>query len=140
MDSQNISVRDASTDWVDNLITYFNAASSGTIQFEIGGQVIKTTLALDFISFFKDNKTLLIHIGKDLFKDFLVLIFERKEEEAFNLLAKNMTADDIIARMNQNYMTLDEYNKDRDKFEAAAKTFLIASVAPAIIKILIGLL
>lgn len=130
----------ADSDWVSQVIDRISTSVNGVIEVEIGGQKIVAVLGKDIVDFFKTNKTVLLRVGKDTFRSFLLLISEHKQEEAFNLLLIKMSADDIILRMEMNAQQLQQYNDDRDKFLAALEKFAKQTLLPLTIKVLIGLL
>jgi hypothetical protein len=135
--------KDAVTDttsWVDNLITKLDGATNGILTAKIGDETVEAFLGEQVIQFFKTNKRLLISLGRDAFRNFLLLINENKEEEAFNLLVEKMEADAIIARMRMNAAQLKEYNDHRDAFHAALKKFALDTLTKLAQKLLIGLL
>lgn len=126
--------------WVDELIAKLDAATGGVLKVKIGDQTLSATIEAEVVNFFKNNKILLIRLGKDLFRSFLLLLNEKRDEEAFNLLLSKMAADEIIARMLMNAAQLQQMNNDHDLFMAALKKWAISAGTAAATKILIGLL
>jgi hypothetical protein len=126
--------------WVDELLSRLENAKDGILEVEVGGQKIVAEIGEDVLLFFKQNKAMLLRLGKDTFRSFLLLIHEKRDEEAFNLLLSKMNAEDIIARMEFNANQLGEYNDNRDKFIAAVKKFVVSALLPTIAKALFGLL
>jgi hypothetical protein len=137
--SEIIAVEDKSVDWVTELVSKIEA-SGGYLEAFVDGQKLTATIGHDLLQFFKENKAILIRMGKQVFKDFLTLLSEKKEEEAFNLLVSSMSADEIIARINMNAAQLSAYNDTRDKFYAALKQFVMKTLMGAASKLIIGLL
>lgn len=127
-------------DWVNQLVVKLDGASGGVLEAEIGGQKVSAVLSAEVIKFFKENRLLLLSIGKDLFRAFLLLLSEKKEEQAFTLLLSKMEADAIIARMKMNASQLKKHNDDHDAFVAALKKWAIQTLTQAGTKLLVGLL
>ncbi len=127
-------------DWVDEIIAKLEGATGGVLEVKIGNETISTIVGDEFIKFFKDNKVLLIRLGKDMFRSFLLLIHEKRDEEAFQLLLSRMEADEIIARMRINASQLAQLNQDHDNFIAALKKWAIMFLTGVTTKLLIGLL
>jgi hypothetical protein len=127
-------------DWVTQVVAKLETAKNGVLSVEIGGVPVVATFGPEVIIFFKDNRILLTRLGQESFANFLILLQAKKEEQAFNLLLAKMDADEIIARMEMNATVLHEYNTNKDLFVVAVKKWVIASLAPALLKVLIGLL
>jgi hypothetical protein len=128
------------TTWVDDLVNKLNAAKDGVLHFEIGNEKMTAIIKPDVVQYFVTNRRLLERIGRDVFKSILVLISEKKEEQAFLMLLSKMDADDIIARLNGDAATLAQQCKDRDDFIASLKKLLISSLEQLAIKGLMSLL
>lgn len=126
--------------WVDDLITKLEGATNGILTAKIGDETVEAFLGEQVIQFFKANRPLLISLGRDAFRSFLLLINENKEEEAFNLLVSKMEADSIIARMRMNAAQLKDHNDRRDAFHAALKKFALDTLTKLAQKLIIGLL
>lgn len=137
MEDKSIS---SAVTWVDELVAKLDGATNGVLEVEVGGEKISAIIGTAAIQFFKDNKPLLIRLGKDLFKSFLLLLSEKKEEQAFNLILAKMDADAIIARMTMNASELHNLNNDHDQFIVALKKWALTALTQAATKILIGLL
>lgn len=131
---------DTSTDWVGTLIVKLETATTGVLDFEVGGVPINAQLGIALIQFLKTNKDFLIKLGQDDFVDFLYLLHEKKEEEAFLLLSAKMDADDIISKMEADAGALQQLNDAHDKFVADLIDFGKTAVLPTLAKALIGLL
>jgi len=127
-------------DWVTSVIAKMEGAVNGVLDFEVDGVKVSAVLGPPTIAFFKDNKTLLLRIGKSAFTNFLILIHQKKIEEAFDILLSQMDADNIIARMNMNALQLKQDNDDHDSFVKALKKFAMDTLTSAGTKILIGLI
>jgi len=127
-------------DWVDEVVAKLEGAAGGVLEVKIGDETISTVVGDAIIKFFKDNKILLIRLGKDLFRSFLLLIHEKRDEEAFQLLLSRMQADEIIARMRMNAAQLAQLNNDHDNFMIALKKWAVTFLTGLSTKLLIGLL
>lgn len=128
------------SNWVEEFVTRLEAATDGIINVEIGGEKIVAKIGDDLVDFFKKNKKLLVRVGKSTFRSFLLLLSEKKEEQAFNLLLAKMDAEDLILRMEQNADALKEYNDTRKDFYEALKKFSLNALAPTLARALVGLL
>ncbi len=126
--------------WVDSVIARLESSADGVMQVEIGGQNMVATFGPEFVKFFKENKAVLTRMGLETFRDFVLLLSEKKEEEAFKLLALRMEADDIIAMINMSADELQSHNDARDRFHEALKKFALSLLTGAASKILLGLL
>ena len=127
-------------DWVDEVVAKLEGAAGGVLEVKIGDETISTVVGDAIIKFFKDNKILLIRLGKDIFRSFLLLIHEKRDEEAFQLLLSRMQADEIIARMRMNAAQLAQLNNDHDNFMIALKKWAVTFLTGLSTKLLIGLL
>ena len=134
------SVVSAASNWVDEVVSKLDAASGGILEVKIGDETISAFISDEVVLFFKNNKTVLTNLGKDLFKSFLILISEKKQEEAFNIVLQAMDAQAIIDEMNINAHELQQANDHRDAFYAALKKWAITTLEAAATKLLIGLL
>jgi len=128
------------SNWVDEFLTRIEAAVDGVLEIEVGGQKIVAEIGDDLVDFFKKSRKLLLRVGKSTFRSFLLLLSEKKEEQAFNLLLAKMDAEDLILRMEQNADALQEYNDNRKDFYDALKKFALNTLAPTLAKALVGLL
>ena len=128
------------TTWVDDLINKLNATKDGVLNFEIGGQSMTAIIKPELIQYFISNAPLLERIGKDIFKSVLILLHEKKEEQAFDMLISKMDADDIIAKLNGDAADLAQQNKDRDDFIASLEKLLLNTLEQMAIKGLVSLL
>jgi hypothetical protein len=126
--------------WVENVIARLESSAGGVMEMEIGGQNVVATFGPEFIRFFKENKAVLVRMGVDMFREFVMLLSEKREEEAFDLIAAQMEADDIIAKINMTADELRDHNDARDRFETALQKFAISLLTGAASKILLGLL
>ena len=127
-------------DWVTQVVAKLETAKNGVLSVEVGGVPVVATFGPEVITFFKDNQVLLTRLGQETFANFLILLQAKKEEQAFNLLLAKMEADQIIARMQMNAQVLQQYQDHMDAFVAATEKWVVVSLAPALIKVLIGLL
>ena len=127
-------------DWVSELITRFELAKNGTIQINIDGKIINTTIASDIIEYFSTNRIILERMGIDVFKQFLQLISESKNEQAFNIILAKMSADDIIIRIQQNASSLNHETQTTEAFIESLKKFVISTLVPTLAKFLFTLL
>lgn len=132
-------ISDANT-WVDEVVAKLDGATGGVLEVKIGDETVSAFIGAEVIDFFKSNKILLVRLGKDTFRSFLLLIHQKRDEEAFNLLLAKMEADQIIARMLMNAQQLQQVNDNNDKFVAALKKWAISALTQAATKLLIGLL
>lgn len=126
--------------WVDELVAKLEGATNGVLEVEVGGEKVSAFLGDEVVQYFKTNRILLLRLGKDLFRSFLMLIHEKKEEQAFNLLLSKMEADELIARMKMNAAALNNVNDDHDAFIASLKKFVTMTLTQLTSKIIIGLL
>jgi hypothetical protein len=127
-------------EWVEELIQRLEKATNGILEIEIGGKKVVAQIGNDLIIFFKQNKDLLTRVGKETFRSFLILVNEKKNEEAFNLLLDKMTADDIILRMEMNASELCKLNELKEKFIVSLNKFLLNTLLPTTAKLLIAIL
>lgn len=127
-------------DWIDNVVARIETASNGVLEFEIDGNKISTTLGVDIVRYLKDNKPMLLRMGQTVFRNFLLLIHAKRNEDAFNLLLLHMDADDIIAKMQMNADQLNEYNTNRDNFVESLKKFALQLLTSTASKLLVGLI
>jgi len=126
--------------WVDELIAKLDAATGGILEVKIGNETVSAFVGEEVVNFFNTNKILLIRLGKDLFRSFLLLLHEKRDEEAFNILLSKMEADQIIGRMLMNAAQLQEMNDDYDKFMAALRKWAVTFLTALMTRLLIGLL
>ena len=126
--------------WVEEFLARLEASTDGIMSVKIDGQTLKTKLGRDFISFFRNNHKLLLMIGKDVFRSFLLLVYEKKTEEAFLLLLSKMDAEAIILRMEQNGKALKELNDRRKEFYSKLKEFTLETLTPTLAKAIIKIL
>jgi hypothetical protein len=127
-------------EWIDEFIIRMETAVNGVLEIEVGGQKISAQILPEVVVYFKNNRTMFLAVGQSAFKSFLFLLAEKKQEEAFNVLLQNMSADDIIARMNFNADELAKANKLREDFIKSLKNFILKTLTPIAIKVLWGLL
>lgn len=122
--------------WVDEIIAKLSAATDGILKIQIGDQTLEAYLGQEAIQFFKDNKAMLIRVGLDTFAQFLQLLSEKKNEQAFLVLLNKMDADDIIARMNMNADELKQRNDLHDQFIHALEIFFLHVLEGVAVKVL----
>jgi hypothetical protein len=127
-------------EWIDEFIIKLETSINGIINVQIGGQSVVAQISPACIQFFKNNRQMLISVGREAFKNFLFLVSEKKNEEAFNVLLQGMSVDDIIARMGYNGEQLAQANKLKEDFIKSLKDFVIKSLTPIALKALWGLL
>ena len=127
-------------DWVEEFLARLESATNGVLEVKIDGKKIAAKVGDDLSKFFKDNRKLLVRIGKDTFKSFLLLVYEKKNEEAFQLLLAKMSADEIILRMEQNASELKELNDRRDVFVNKLKSFATKTLLPTTVKLVLKLI
>jgi predicted CopG family antitoxin len=130
----------ATTDWVTEMVVKMAAATNGVLQVEIGGVMVNAELGKGIIQFLVTNKDFLLRIGQESFSDFLYLLKEKREEDAFLLLSSKMNADDITAQIEAEAGALTQANTDYDTFVADLKAFGNTVVLPILTKVIIGLL
>lgn len=126
--------------WIEELIAKMEACVGGVMQVKIGDQLFVAQVQQDLVDYFKANKTILEKVGKSTFRSFLLLINEKKEAQAFNLLLAKMDADDIIARIESNTQSLSQQNTLNEQFVQSLSNFLLKKLAPTMLKVLIGVL
>lgn len=126
--------------WVDNFLAHLDAATDGILSVKIGRTTVSARITKDLAEFFKDNKDLLSRVGKETFRSFLLLIHEKKDEQAFNLLLAKMDADDIILRMEINAQEMGKVNKTRSDFLESLKELVLNKLLPTAAKVLAVLL
>lgn len=126
--------------WVDTLLAKLDGATNGVLSAKIGDQTVEAFIGDQTVQFFRNNKVLLIKIGLDLFKQFLMLIHEKRDEEAFAILLQKMEADEIIAKLTADAMELQQMNDDHDAFIASLRAWAIQTLTSAATKLLLALL
>lgn len=129
--------KDAS--WVEQVISMFEV-SNGSLTISIDGTPITIPIEQDLISFFTTNKALLVRVGQETFQNFLMLLNEKKDEAAYDLLLAKMNADDMIAKMNADATELQKMNDDWDQFMIQLKTFAETTLEGIGEKVLIALI
>jgi DNA-binding FadR family transcriptional regulator len=128
------------SNWVEVVIARLESSADGVIELQIGGESVVATFGPDIIRFFKENKGVLTRMGLQTFRDFVTLLSEKKEEEAFNLMAEQMEAEDIIIMINMTADELRAHNDTRDRFYDALKKFMMKLLSSAASKILLAIL
>ena len=126
--------------WVDEFLAKLENTKNGILEVDIGGTKIAAVISDDLKDFFKENKTLLISLGKDLFKSFLMYIYEKKEEEAFMVLLQKMSVEQMIASLKGDVESLKKYNDDMDIFVKKLKKFVTSVLLPLTAKVLLAAL
>lgn len=126
-------------DWVEELIEKIKIGQ-GKVQVIIENNPVIVEMGSEFVTYFNDNRPLILKIGKDTFTSFLVLLSEKKEEAAFNVLLAKMDADEIIARMLANASELSIDTDTREKFVESLKKFAFYTLTPLVLKAVISLL
>jgi len=131
---------DEKMNWVEDLIKALEGSLGKILAITVNGQTIQAMVTADAIKFFKENKDTLKKMGKQQLADFLGLIHQGKRDEAFNLMLKSMSADDIIAQMNLTTEELKAWNDNRQKFWDALEAFALKTLAPQLLKVIVALL
>ena len=126
--------------WVDELIRAMEASVGQVLTIKIDGQTVQTMIQQDAVDFFKKNKKILEKMGKQTFRDFLGLVQAGKRDEAFHVMLKAMSADDIIDQMEMTEEELKAWNDTRDQFMVALKDFALKTLAPQLLRVLVALL
>jgi len=126
--------------WVDEMITKMELAVNGVMQIKVGDELVVAKVSQDVVDYFKANKKLLEKVGKSVFRNFLALINEKKQEQAFNLLLSHMDAEDIIARLSSNAASLGQETTTNEQFVHSITNFALTKLAPTLIKVLVGML
>jgi hypothetical protein len=127
-------------EWVNDIIVKLENVTNGVVNLQIGGVPITAEISEGLLKFFKENRAFLLMLGKEAFSDFLYLIHEGKEEEAFILLAQNMGPNEIIAKINNDADEMKRINDNHDKFIADLIAFGKNVILPTLAKAIIGLL
>lgn len=128
------------SDWVEEFVTRLETAVNGVLTAKIGGVEVAAVISDDLTEFFKKNKPLLRRVGKETFRSFLLLLHEKKDEQAFNLLLAKMDAEDIILRMEMNADALKEFNDLRKEFLESLKKFAVTTLTSVLGKVLVALI
>lgn len=128
------------TEWVEMFLLKLDLAKNNILEVEINGQKIAAVLANELKDFFKENKDLLIRLGKDNFKSFLMYIYQKKEEEAFMVLLQSMSIEQLLATLKNETASLKKYNDDMDLFMQKLKHFAMTVLLPITAKVLLALL
>jgi len=126
--------------WVDKLLEVMEASAGNTIKVKVGDQTVEAIIKQELVDFVLRYKLILFRMGKQTFLDFLGFVQQGKNDEAFHLMLQSMTAEDIIAQMQMDTAELKEWNETREKFMDALKQFVLYTLAPQAVKVLIGLL
>jgi hypothetical protein len=126
--------------WVDEFLAKLENTKNGILEVDIGGTKIAAVISDDLKDFFKENRTLLVSLGKDLFKSFLMYIYEKKEEEAFMVLLQKMSVEQMIASLKGDVESLKKYNDDMDLFVKKLKKFATSVLLPLTAKVLLAAL
>lgn len=125
--------------WVDELLEVMEASVGKSLAIKVGDQTIQA-IKQDLIDFVLQYRLVLFRMGKQTFLDFLGLIQQGKNDEAFHMMLQSMNAEDIIAQMQMDTAELKEWNENREKFMDSLKQFAIYTLGPQALKLLIGLL
>lgn len=131
---------DEDNDWVAQVIGKLQSSSNGLMEIQVGNSTVGAVLEPEFVKFFETNKVLLLKIGIDLFTEFVSLVHQKRNEEAFDLLAAQMDVDEIISKINLDADGLQQHNDERDKFEQQLEAFAISLVTSAASKIVLAAL
>lgn len=127
-------------EWVSDLLAKIKT-TDGVVQVQQpDGTTVSVQLGPDIVQFLTDNADLISMMGADAFKEFLTLVSEKKTDEAFSLLLKEMTPDQIIAQMNANAGELADYNDSWDAFVKEFEAFSISLLENAASKALLLLI
>ena len=68
------------------------------------------------------------------------MLSEKKDDQAFLALVSKMNADDIIARLNLDAVTLAQQCKDRDALVASLEKLLVSTLEQMAVKGLLALI
>lgn len=128
------------TTWVDQFLAKLTAASDNILKVDIGGTTIKAEISDDLKQFFLENKSLLVRVGKEAFGNFLFLIHQNKDEQAFMILLAKMDADELIAALKQEASEMAAYNALMEKFISQVKKLLVSTGLRLASKALLALL
>lgn len=126
--------------WVDEFLARISTVKNDVLEIDIGGQKIAAVLSSDLIKFFNENKDLLLRLGKDHFKAFLMCVYEKKEEEAFLILMQKMSVDQMISSMKGEAESFKIYNDNMDEFVKKLKKFVVYTLFPLTAKVLLAAL
>ena len=126
-------------DWVDNLVTQLEA-NGGKFVASINGQTVLVTVGKPIALFCLENQAMLRKVGQATFRHMLDLMSEKKNEEAFMLLLKSMSPDDIIDHMNQNSEELAANTNPRKAFWDKLESLALTIGQSIILKAIVGLL
>lgn len=113
--------------WVEEFLVKVGASVNGVLEVDVGGQTIKAQLEDDVKTFLLGNKLLLVRLGKESFRNFLFLVHQKRDEEAFMLLLAKMDADQLISVLKQDAAELSQYNTMMENFIAKVKQLLIST-------------
>jgi len=114
---------DSNDDWVTQLMAKLQTITNGKLDVTINGKLVEVPISQDLIQFFLANKQVLTTLGLDLFRQFLDLLQEKKQQDAFDLLLSAMSIDEMINRLNMDAAQLASDNQHRDDFIAALEKF-----------------
>jgi len=124
--------------WVDLFLYKLETLKNGVLEVEINGKTVAAVIADELKDFFKENKELLIRLGKEHFKAFLMYIHQKKEEEAFLVLLQSMNVEQLIATLKGETESLKQYNDDMDQFIKKLKKFATTILLPITAKVLLA--
>ena len=128
------------SEWVDRLILAMRGSVGKNLTITIGGQNVTAFITQDALNFFLQNQIVLAEMGKQAFVDFMSLTNQGKQDAAFELMLKSMTASDIIAQMQMTHDELKAWNDAKAKFISSLENFALTTLTPQLLKILVGLL
>ena len=126
-------------DWVDNLVSQLEA-NGGKFVASINGQAVLVTVGKPIALFCLENQIMLRKVGQDTFRQMLDLMSEKKNEEAFMLLLKSMSPQDVIDHMNQNAEELAADTDRRKAFWDKLQSLALTIGQSIILKAIVGLL
>lgn len=128
------------SDWVTQFLAKLQTATNGSISVTINGKVVAVPISQDLVQFFLQNEQILENLGLDLFRQFLDLLQQKKEQDAFDILLSAMSVDQMISRLNMDAAQLAADNQHRDNFVAGLEKFAEQELVGIAGKALIALL
>lgn len=126
-------------DWVDNLVSQLEE-NGGKFVASIDGQAVLVTVGKPIALFCVENQVMLRKVGQSTFKEMLDLMSEQKNEEAFMLLLKSMSPQDVIDHMNQNSAEQAADTDQRKAFWDKLEKLALSVGQSIILKAIVGLL
>jgi hypothetical protein len=101
--------------WVDILISKLEDAVAGrsiiTIDDDTGKKVV-VSIKQELIDLLKDNRTKLVHVGRDAFKEFVDLWYKQKEFDALCAIYKHLDNSELIEAYREDTIKLAEIARE----------------------------